>query len=369
MATTKIGAGLVDLNSDNTSFKMPVGSSSFTGTPVAGMIRNNSSLTSGGSATAFEYYDGTQWVGMKNVLPPLEVDYVVIAGGAGTGGGSGGGGAGGLRTSYPNTSSLNGHNEATLSLTTSTNYTVTIGAGGILGAYSGSIPTNGNNTTFDTITSTGGGTGGYVRGFGTTYNPGVDGGSGGGGSMSSGRFNGNAVTSPVTQGYNGGFGDSNAPIGFGGGGGANEAGSIASSGGAIGGLGGDGLVLSILNATNAATASVGEVSGSDVYYAGGGGGAGQNSSGGGGAGGLGGGGNGNFSSSDPGVANTGGGAGGVRDITTGSNGGSGVILLRYPSAYTIAIGAGITEASNSPFTEGSSKISVLTAGTGTISFS
>ena len=47
MATTKIGAGVVDLNSDNTSFKMPVGSSSFTGTPVAGMIRNNSSISNG----------------------------------------------------------------------------------------------------------------------------------------------------------------------------------------------------------------------------------------------------------------------------------------------------------------------------------
>ena len=52
MATTKIGAGVVDLNSDNTSFKMPVGSSSFTGTPVAGMIRNNTSLTNNDAATA-----------------------------------------------------------------------------------------------------------------------------------------------------------------------------------------------------------------------------------------------------------------------------------------------------------------------------
>ena len=155
MATTKVGGGVVDLNSDNTAFQMPVGSTLYSGTPVAGMIRNNTSLTSSGSATAFEYYDGTQWVAMENVLPaPLEVNYVVIAGGAGTAGVSGGGGAGGLRTSYPNTSTLNGHNEAILSLSTSTNYTITIGAAGTAGSYGGSNPTNGNNTTFDTITST-----------------------------------------------------------------------------------------------------------------------------------------------------------------------------------------------------------------------
>jgi hypothetical protein len=46
-----------------------------------------------------------------------------------------------------------------------------------------------------------------------------------------------------------------------------------------------------------------------------------------------------------------------------------VVILRYPSEYAITVGAGITEASGSPFTEGSSKISVFTAGTGTISFS
>ncbi len=106
MATTKIGGGLVDLNSDNTALKMPVGSGSFTGTPVAGMIRNNSSLSNGTAQTSFEYYDGTQWVGMAAPTPPdVTANFMVLAGG-GSGGrsttsGSGGGaGAGGLRTSY-----------------------------------------------------------------------------------------------------------------------------------------------------------------------------------------------------------------------------------------------------------------------------
>jgi hypothetical protein len=46
---------------------------------------------------------------------PLIVDYLVVAGGGGGGYYAGsGGGAGGLRTSYTNSSSLNGHNEPAL---------------------------------------------------------------------------------------------------------------------------------------------------------------------------------------------------------------------------------------------------------------
>lgn len=365
MATTNISSSdFLGFNDNTGAVQLPSGTTAQRpSSPSNGEMRYNT------TDNKVEYYDGAQWISMEVYMPPLEVNYVVIAAGAGTGGGSGGAGAGGLRTSYPNTSTLNGHNEAILSLSTSTNYTVTIGAGGTAGSYGGSNPTNGNNTTFDTITSTGGGTGGYIKTGSPTYISGSNGGSGGGGSMSTGRFNGSAVTTPVTQGYAGGFGDSNFPIGFGSGGGANGAGSAASSGGAVGGPGGVGLVLGILNTTNATSSSVGEVSGSDVYYAGGGGGTGQNSVGGGGAGGLGGGGDGGFSSSDPGAANTGGGAGGCRDTTTGSNGGSGVVLLRYPKEYSVTVGAGIIEASGSPFTEGVSKISIFTAGTGNISFS
>ena len=85
----------------------------------------------------------------------------------------------------------------------------------------------------------------------------------------------------------------------------------------------------------------------------------------GGAGGLGGGGDGTVATgANNGTSSTGGGGGGYN-----ASGGSGVVVLRYPSAYTITVGSGITEASGSPFTESTDKVSVFTGGTGTITFS
>ena len=67
------------------------------------------------------------------------------------------------------------------------------------------------------------------------------------------------------------------------------------------------------------------------------------------------------------TANTGGGASGGGNQTLGV-GGSGVVIIRYPSNYTATIPGGLTQSSGSPFTEGSYKISVFTAGTGNIQF-
>ena len=117
---------------------------------------------------------------------------------------------------------------------------------------------------------------------------------------------------------------------------------------------------------------VGEVSGSNVYYAGGGGGAGVAF---GAAGGIGGGGDGDTGQGDAGIPNTGGGGGGSErnnpsaQFFYGGSGGSGVVILRYPSRYSITVGFGIIEASGSPFTESTDKVSVFTGGTGTITFS
>ena len=282
---------------------------------------------------------------------PLTVDYLVVAGGGGSGGISGAAGAaGGLRTSYGSTTGGGGSAESTLTLNKSTNYTVTVGGGGA--GWTGSNPTNGIDSTFSTITATGGGTGG------------ASGGSGGGAVANSGN-GAAAVTSPVVQGYAGG--NSTYTTGGGGGGGAGSVGGNAGS--ATGGNGGSGLVVNILNSTNSSTASVGDVSGSDVYYASGGGGGGSTS---GGTASLGGGGNGGYSTVNglPGDSNTGGGSGSgwsAYDSTT--QGGSGVVILRYPSSYSITVGSGIIEASGSPFTEGSDKVSVFTGGTGNILFS
>jgi hypothetical protein len=50
----------------------------------------------------------------------------------------------------------------------------------------------------------------------------------------------------------------------------------------------------------------------------------------------------------------------------GGNGGSGLVVLRYPNTRTISVGAGLTASTS---TVGSDKVTTFTAGTGTVSFS
>lgn len=302
------------------------------------------------------------------------VDFLIVAGGGGGGGSyyGGGGGAGGLRTSYGSISGGGSSSESALSLGTGVDYTISVGNGGT-GVQSNTGNNGGdsyiqlNSSDLKRSLGGGGGDGGGIGG--TTSSYGSDGGSGGGYSLyNNGTYGGGAGTSG--QGY---AGSSQAVNGYSSsGGGAGEAGHTADADA------GDGIYVNILNATNATTANVGEVSGSNVYYAGGGGGSTSANSNVAAQGGLGGGGNGgryisynNNVAPTPGANNTGGGgAGGVHVGTaTGSSGGSGVIILRYSSALTLTRGVGVVEATNSPFTEGSDKVSVFTGGTGTITFS
>ena len=69
-----------------------------------------------------------------------------------------------------------------------------------------------------------------------------------------------------------------------------------------------------------------------------------------------------------GTPNTGGGGGGgaYPGTGTGGNGGSGVVILRYPSAYTITAGGSLT---SSTITDGTDKVTTFTAGSDTITFS
>jgi hypothetical protein len=63
----------------------------------------------------------------------------------------------------------------------------------------------------------------------------------------------------------------------------------------------------------------------------------------------------------------GGGGGGGWTNDTGGNGGSGVVILRYLTASgTITIGAGLT---GTTATDGSYKVTTITAGTGNVSWS
>lgn len=213
--------------------------------------------------------------------------------------------------------------ESSLTLTEGTAYDVTVGAGGAsVTAAQNARGNNGQSSIFSTITSLGGGGGGTSA---NGIEAGLSGGSGGG-SARSGGSGGNGTTD---QGYAGGAAAGTSAGTQGGGGGSSSLGVNGSttSPGTTQGNGGTGLEVNIIGGTN-------------NYYASGGG-AGSRSDGsynfragtasaGGGTDGT----TGN-TSSESGVFNTGGGSGGTGYNGVSSdpgNGGSGVVILRYPTA-------------------------------------
>jgi hypothetical protein len=251
-----------------------------------------------------------------------QVDYLVVAGG---GGGSiqhaGGGGGGGVvyNTNF---------------VVNTSNISITVGSGGINNTnvchncgYQGA---NGANSVFGSIVAYGGGGGGSWSE--TNSGNGLNGGSGGGGGVGR-NSSGSGGTGTVGQGFAGGngfpHGSGGIPYrGTGGGGAGGQGGNMGSSNGASGGIG-------ILN----------YITGTAKYYGGGGGGGVYGSGGQAGNGGIGGGGaggaamgainaaigaTGNASGAN-GEANTGGGGGssGQWEVI-GGNGGSGIIIVRYP---------------------------------------
>jgi len=255
---------------------------------------------------------GTPSAASNSVTPvaysgPTSVEYLVVAGG---GGGAaddgGGGGAGGFLTA------------SGFAVSPGSAITVTVGGGGTGASAPGDTDgaTSGSNSTFGSVTATGGGAG--HRGGAAPAKS--NGGSGGGGGYSEG-IGGTGVAGPPRQGYNGGNASYTEAGGGGGAGAAGQNGNDPSYSGA----GGVGVQSSI--------------TGTATYYAGGGGGGGR--SGGGGAGGLGGGGKGQRSgqTGTAGTANTGGGGGGCGDVGSpknGFNGGSGIVIIRYPDTYADA---------------------------------
>ena len=297
--------------------------------------------------------------GTGDVEPVYTVSYLVVGGGGaggsdnfggGVGGsrGQGGGGAGGYRNSYASeTSGRNSSTETPLTFTKGVQYTVTVGAGG--GYVVNRQGENGNNSSISgsdisTLTALGGGGGGSS---GASY-PGGSGGSGGGEGGSTGDISADSAGDGTGgQGFDGGQGTTDGVNqgGGGGGGGASAAGAD-SSGVTSGGDGGNGLASSI--------------TGSSVTRAGGGG-AGRNASGGSGGGGYGGN-QGASANGGNGTANTGGGGGGTGGVTNdgekyGGNGGSGVVILRFPTADY----SGTTTGSPTVTTDGSDTILTFTS--------
>ena len=272
------------------------------------------------------------------------VNYLVVAAGGGGGANSGGGsGAGGYRTNFPSPTT------GGLSVTAQT-YPITVGAGGVDGGNNPGDPigTNGSNSVFSTITSTGGGYGGSpVHTFcGSRNGNGNTGGSGGGGGagppggpVSVSGAAGNTPPVSPSQGNAGGNGSSGP-----------NCGSTGGGGGGAGGAGDTGQTPGSAPFTNmGACGGVGSpnsISASAVYYSGGGGGTRQYTPGAGiavpvgGSGGNGGGGNGGATqapgnpggvnvAAQAGTANTGGGGGGGSSNQAGGTGGSGIVIVRY----------------------------------------
>jgi hypothetical protein len=297
------------------------------------------------SATQLPVMTTTQRIAM-NTVPILTVDYLVVAGGGGGSSGyggspQGGGGAGGLRTSYGLISGGGATAETSLSLTGGTVYALEVGAGGA-GApaqVDGNIGGSGGVSSFDAISTVGGG---GSRSY-LSSTPSGDGGSGGGQAYAQ---NGGPGAGTINQGYAGG---SVTALGPGaGGGGAGSAGSWAAS--PTFGIGGDGVNV--------------DITGSTVGYAGGGGRQVGTPRGGGGI---------SFAAGNgpggDGLPNTGGGGGGGRGNAggEGGDGGSGVVVLRYPTADVASYTAtGLTPTETTDGTD--TILSFTTVGTGTITF-
>ena len=238
----------------------------------------------------------------------VELADVLVVGGGGGGGtqyvGGGGGAGGAVRT----TSTLTGGS-----------YAVTVGLGGtgsviITPGSSQTLATNGGDSTFNSITGTGGGRGGnYPDTLANTT-----GGNGGCGGGSSGQYN--ALGGTGSQGFRGGNGTT---PGSGGG------------GGGMGGQGSDGVPPGFAGPGGAgATYTLG---GNSYLVSGGGGTIGDYN--GETAGGIGGGGRGG----NPGVAgtpNTGGGGGGSY-LTSGGAGGSGLVVISFP-IYPLTLNPDLT---------------------------
>lgn len=269
----------------------------------------------------------------------VSAEYLVVAGGGGGGlgngsyrEGGGGGGAGGYKT-------------GTLTFAPSTQYTLSVGAKGI-GKVTGSTGYGGNggDSILATITSTGGGGGAPHDANG------LPGGSGGGAGCQG--TSGGAAT-PSGQGNAGAAGFVGSAAGAGGGGGAGSAG-VAGNSGANGGAGGSGISSSI--------------SGSAFVYSAGGGGGGHVGSG--AAGGVGAGrGGGQQAGVTPTAAsdNTGsGGGGGTDNDKPGKDGGSGVVILKYPSNKTVTISGSLVSTTSTAVA--GYKITSFTAGSGTVMF-
>lgn len=297
----------------------------------------------------------------KKVLPAFSVDYLIIAGGGSGGSGNnpggfaGGGGAGGYVAA------------SGLSVLPGASYTVTVGAGGAGTPTTGRNGNTGSNSQFSLFSDYA-----YGGGYGGAVAQGGNGGSSGGGS--GGYCGGTPIYGqggPLSQGSYGscgsGFWDDyycDVIYAAGAGGGAEQGSGVTYSyyEGVCGGYyvsyanGGSGLEsnitgTSVMRAGGGGGGTYGYYSG-QVHYGTVNGGATQSS---------------NTGNTAAATANTGSGTGGSNTSYKSGNGGSGVVIIRYPNTLPdlTSIGAGLTYTRTTPT---GYKVYTFTAGTGTITF-
>jgi len=268
-------------------------------------------------------------VANEGSLPTYSANFLVVAGGGGGGFGftggyyAAGGGGGGYRNSFNSeTSGRNSSSESSLTFKQGVTYTVTVGAAGAAGGSNGVNGSIGGNSSISgtgitTVTSTGGG---FGQGGNDTGGTGGDGGCGGGGADGNQGTSATGGSGTAGQGFDGGAVPSNDNSAAGGGG-AGAIGAYSDGGDSAGGAG---LASSITGSS--VTRSVGGVGGD----------------------------------SSPGTsgANTGkGGDGSKANTTSPQAGGSGVVIVRVPTASY----SGTTSGSPSVSTSGSDTIMIFNA--------
>jgi len=296
--------GLAGYNTATSStgyFALPKGTSAQRpSSPTQGMMRYNTQLGE------YEVYTSSTWRSIDNSAYVKAIEYTVIAGGGGGGGGewhNSGGGGGGAGAGGMIVGSQTVPREVT-------SWSVTIGAGGAGANQGNNNGANGSHSTLGSLTAIGGGGGaGDQRGASS-------GGSGGGGGGDSGGA-GSGTSGQGNSGSHHGAGRRG-----GGGGGKGASGSSRN--------GGSGYTW------NGAS-----------YAGGGGGGSGQDSgrgtpgSGGGYGSRSGGYGSANGTHATAYTGGGGGGQGGRAQTSSGYNGGSGKVIIRYAGG-TIATGGSIS---------------------------
>jgi hypothetical protein len=251
--------------------------------------------------------------GFWNAVPPISIQYLIVGGGASGWLGHSHGGAGGQ--------TLSGSVDATPEL----NYSVSIGAGGAGPASGGTVyeGTSGNTSVAVGISAIGGN---GLEGTGPPPDFAVRG-SRGLGAAGLESSPGNIARNGGDGTYAASFTMAGAPSGwYGGGGGAAGGNGYETSPGGTGGQGGGG------------TGGTGYAQPPTVAAA--------NTGGGGSGGGI------SWCGSIY--------CGGVR-----TNGGSGIVILKYPAAKNITVGAGLT---SSTVVVSTDKVTTITAGTGNVSF-